>query len=129
MITYLDLQRPLDDNVKLLTIVGVKLDGGVLFLSKEGEFNEKGLSQLVLELGRKVVIYNTLFLDYFKTLALSGDSERGKGGTCTFKYINYFNSAGFGTLINKSKAEICLSRLKNNIVLKRNTGELCKLLL
>ena len=60
VISNLYLKRALNYNVKLLTVMRVELHRSVLLLGNVGEFYQKRLRKLVLELGGKVVILNAV---------------------------------------------------------------------
>ena len=77
VVADLNLKRALNYNVKLLSVMRIKLYGCILLLCKIGELNKEGLCELLLELGSEVVVFNAVLLKDLKTLSLSCDSEGG----------------------------------------------------
>ena len=127
VIAYLNLERALDDDVELLTVVRVELDGSVLLLCKVGEFYEEGLSELISEFGGEIVVDKAVLLDDFHAFAFSRDGEGGESGARAFDNINDLNTASLGALVNECEAEIRFSALQNPVILHRYTGEFRKL--
>ena len=62
MASNLNLERALDDNVKLLSVMRAELHWSVLLRGDIGEFYKEGLGKLILELGREVIIFNAVLL-------------------------------------------------------------------
>ena len=125
---HLHLQGALDDHVKLLTVMGVQLDGSVLLFRQIGEFDEERLRQLFLEFGGQVVVDHALLADDLQTLAFSRDGEGGQGRAGTLQQIHHLDAAGLGALINESEAEIGLTLLEDPVILHGYARQLGQLL-
>ena len=125
---HLYLQRALDDDVKLLTVVGIQLDGSVLLLRQIGEFDEERLRQLFLEFGGQVVVDHALFADDLQALALSRDGKGGQSGAGTFQQIHHLDAAGLGAFVNKSEAEVGFAHLQDLVILHGHARQLGQLL-
>ena len=127
MVAYLHLQSTLDNDVELLAVVRAELDGRILLLGNVGELDKEGLCELILELGGQVVVLDAVLLQDLQTVAASGNGEGGQRGASTLQKVDHLDVARLGALVNKGKAEVCLTLLKKQIVLDRNTGQLCQL--
>ena len=106
VVSDLNLERALNDNVKLLTVVGVELHRSVLLFGNVREFYKERLGELALEGWGEVVVLNAVLLQDLKTVAASCDSKGGKSCAVTLKQINDLNAASLCAFINKSETEI-----------------------
>ena len=116
MFADLHLKTALEDKVKLLACVFLKLNGLVLLFGRILVTNPIWLGYLISKLRSKVLDVDTFLFCGLLTFSLTGYGVGGKSCSVTFEQINKFNIKCQRTLVDKCKRHIKLCALVKSVL-------------